>query len=163
VSTPTSTTTSTPEAARPWWRDAVFYQVYIRSFADGDGDGIGDLAGIRSRLPYLHDLGVTAIWLTPIWKNTDSDYHGYHVVDFYATDDHMGTMSEYQALVADAHKLDIKVLLDYVVDHTGPNHPWASDPPTTTWLHGSPQHHLEPSYKFNGLVDPHATPDLHRV
>ena len=122
----------------------------------------GDLRGIRERLPYLKDLGVTAIWLTPIWKNTDSDYHGYHVVDFYATDDHMGSMSEYQALVADAHKVGIKVLIDYVANHTGPKHVWANDPPTPTWLHGTPQHHLEPSYKFNGLVDPHATPGEYR-
>ena len=159
----------------------VIYLIMPDRFADGDPsnnkpagstgttDGSkamayhgGDLRGIRQHLPYLHDLGVTAIWLTPIWKNTDSDYHGYHVVDFYATDDHMGTMSEYQALVADAHKLGIKVLLDYVANHTGPKHPWATDPPTPTWLHGTPQRHLEPSYKFNGLVDPHATPNEYR-
>jgi glycosidase len=118
----------------------------------------GDLRGIRDHLGYLHDLGVTTLWLTPVWKNTDSDYHGYHVVDFYAIDDHMGSVSEYQALVADAHKLGMKVLIDYVVNHTGPRHPWADDPPTPTWLHGTPAHHLEPSYSFAGLVDPHASP-----
>jgi glycosidase len=118
----------------------------------------GDLRGIREHLGYLHDLGVTALWLTPVWKNTDSDYHGYHVVDFYALDDHMGSMAEYQALVAEAHRLGIKVLIDYVVNHTGPHHPWANDPPTPTWFHGTPAHHLEPAYSFNGLVDPHASP-----
>jgi neopullulanase len=118
----------------------------------------GDLLGIREHLGYLRDLGVTTLWLTPVWKNTDSDYHGYHVVDFYALDEHMGSMEEYQALVADAHKLGIKVLIDYVVNHTGPRHPWANDPPTPTWFHGTPAHHLEPSYTFNGLVDPHASP-----
>jgi len=118
----------------------------------------GDLRGIREHLGYLHDLGVTALWLTPVWKNTDSDYHGYHVVDFYALDDHMGSMAEYQALVAEAHRLGMKVLIDYVVNHTGPHHPWANDPPTPTWLHGTPAHHLEPAYSFNGLVDPHASP-----
>jgi glycosidase len=70
----------------------------------------------------------------------------------------MGTMQEYQELVADAHKLGMKVLIDYVVNHTGPNHPWADDPPTPTWFHGTRQHHLAPSYKFTGLVDPHASP-----
>ena len=118
----------------------------------------GDLRGIREHLGYLHDLGVNTLWLTPVWKNTDSDYHGYHVVDFYALDDHMGSMAEYQALVADAHRLGMKVLIDYVVNHTGPHHPWANDPPTPTWFHGTPAHHLEPAYNFNGLVDPHASP-----
>jgi glycosidase len=118
----------------------------------------GDLRGIREHLGYLHDLGVTTLWLTPVWKNTDSDYHGYHVVDFYALDDHMGSMPEYQALVADAHQRGMKVLIDYVVNHTGPRHPWANDPPTPTWIHGTPAHHLEPAYTFDGLVDPHAPP-----
>jgi neopullulanase len=118
----------------------------------------GDLHGIRDHLGYLHDLGVNTLWLTPVWKNTDSDYHGYHAVDFYAVDERMGTMHEYQELVADAHKIGMKVLIDYVVNHTGPNHPWADDPPTPTWFHGTRQHHLAPSYKFTGLVDPHASP-----
>jgi glycosidase len=158
-------------------RDDVIYLIMPDRFADGDpsndqpsgSNGIydrnqpktyhgGDLRGIRQHLNYLHDLGVTTRWLTPVWKNTDSDYHGYHVVDFYALDDHMGSMQEYQALVADAHRLGMKVLIDYVVNHTGPHHPWANDPPTPTWFHGTPAHHLEPSYNFSGLVDPHASP-----
>ena len=158
-------------------RDDVIYLIMPDRFADGDpsndqppgSTGIydradphayhgGDLHGIREHLGYLHDLGVTTLWLTPVWKNTDSDYHGYHVVDFYALDDHMGSMTEYQSLVADAHRLGMKVLIDYVVNHTGPHHPWANDPPTPTWLHGTPAHHLEPSYNFAGLVDPHASP-----
>jgi glycosidase len=122
----------------------------------------GDLRGIRDHLGYLHDLGVTTLWLTPVWKNTDSDYHGYHVIDFYALDEHMGSMPEYQALVADAHRLGMKVLVDYVVNHTGPHHPWANDAPTPTWFHGTPEHHLEPSYSFTGLVDPHASPREYR-
>lgn len=161
--------------------DDVIYLIMPDRFADGDPsndrppgtDGIydrskpmayhgGDLRGIRDRLSYLHDLGVTTLWLTPVWKNTDSDYHGYHVVDFYALDPHMGTMADYQALVADAHKLGMKVLIDYVANHTGPNHPWANDPPTPTWFHGSPTHHLDPSYSFAGIVDPHAPPREYR-
>jgi glycosidase len=153
-------------------RDDVIYLIMPDRFADGDPGNDqpfydrtkpmayhgGDLRGIREHLGYLHDLGVTTLWLTPVWKNSDSDYHGYHVVDFYALDDHMGSMAEYQALVADAHRLGMKVLIDYVVNHTGPHHPWANDPPTTTWFHGTPAHHLEPAYTFNGLVDPHASP-----
>ena len=142
-------------------RDDVIYLIMPDRFADGDpsnnqppgSTGVydrakpmayhgGDLRGIREHLGYLHDLGVTTLWLTPVWKNTDSDYHGYHAVDFYALDDHMGSMQEYQALVADAHKLGLKVLIDYVVNHTGPHHPWADDPPTPTWLHGTPARHL---------------------
>jgi len=156
-------------------RDDVIYLIMPDRFADGDTandrpphtTGVydrndphayhgGDLRGIRDHLGYLHDLGVNTLWLTPVWKNTDSDYHGYHPVDFYALDEHMGTIQEYQSLVADAHKLGMKVLIDYVVNHTGPKHPWANDPPTPTWIHGTPQHHLSPVYNFNGLVDPHA-------
>src|ERR1019366_8161349 len=110
-------------------RDDVIYLIMPDRFSGGD------LRGVREHLGYLHDLGVTALWLTPVWKNTDSDYHGYHVVDFYALDDHMGSMQEYQALVADAHKLGMKVLIDYVVNHTGPHHTWANDPPTPTGFH----------------------------
>ena len=158
-------------------RDDVIYLIMPDRFADGDpsndrpsgSNGVydrskqmayhgGDLRGIRQHLDYLHDLGVTTLWLTPVWKNTDSDYHGYHVVDFYALDDHMGSMQEYQALVTDAHRLGMKVLMDYVANHTGPHHPWANDPPTPTWFHGTPAYHLEPSYNFSGLVDPHASP-----
>ena len=155
----------------------VIYLIMPDRFADGDpandrppgSTGIydrsnphayhgGDLRGIRDHLAYLHDLGVNTLWLTPVWKNTDSDYHGYHCVDLYALDERMGTMQEYRALVSDAHKLGMKVLIDYVANHTGPNHPWANDPPTPTWFHGTRAHHLAPSYKFNGLVDPHASP-----
>jgi neopullulanase len=158
-------------------RDDVIYLIMPDRFADGDpsndqppqSTGIfdrskpmayhgGDLRGIRNHLAYLHDLGVTTLWLTPVWKNTNSDYHGYHAVDFYALDEHMGSMREYQDLLSDAHKLHMKVLIDFVVNHTGPEHPWANDPPTSTWFHGSPAHHLPPAYKFGGIVDPHASP-----
>ena len=158
-------------------RDDVVYLIMPDRFADGDPSNDrppsstavydrakpmayhgGDLRGVREHLDYLHQLGVTTIWLTPVWKNTDSDYHGYHVVDFYGLDDHMGTMAEYQSLVAEAHKRGMKVLMDYVANHTGPKDRWANDPPTPTWLHGTPANHLDPSYSFNGLVDPHASP-----
>jgi len=158
-------------------RDDVIYLIMPDRFADGNpannrpaaSTGLfdranpmayhgGDLRGIQDHLGYLHDLGVTTLWLTPVWRNANSDYHGYHVVDFYALDDHMGSMADYQALVAAAHSMGMKVLIDYVVNHTGPHHPWANDPPTPTWFHGTPAHHLEPAYTFTGLVDPHASP-----
>ncbi len=158
-------------------RDDVIYLIMPDRFADGDPSNDrppsssavydrtkpmayhgGDLGGVREHLDYLHQLGVTTIWLTPVWKNTDSDYHGYHVVDFYGLDDHMGTMAEYQSMVAEAHMRGMKVLMDYVANHTGPKDRWANDPPTPTWLHGTPANHHDPSYSFNGLVDPHASP-----
>jgi glycosidase len=161
--------------------DDVIYLIMPDRFADGDPSNDqpagsnavydrskqmayhgGDLRGIRQHLDYLHDLGVNTLWLTPVWKNTDSDYHGYHVVDFYALDERMGSMEEYRLLVADAHKLGMKVLIDYVANHTGPKHPWASDPPTPSWLHGTAAHHLDASYNFNELVDPHASPRQYR-
>jgi neopullulanase len=163
-------------------RDDVIYLIMPDRFADGDPTNDqppqstgkydranpmayhgGDLRGIREHLRYLKDLGVTTLWLTPVWKNTNSDYHGYHVVDFYALDEHMGSMQDYQDLVSDAHKLGMKVLIDFVANHTGPTHPWATDPPTPTWFHGSPAHHLDPSYSFSGLVDPHASPREYRA
>jgi neopullulanase len=177
VQLPLTARADTQDRFQGFSRDDVIYLIMPDRFADGDpsndrpagSNGVydrsqpkayhgGDLRGVREHLGYLHDLGATAIWLTPVWKNTDSDYHGYHVVDFYALDDHMGSMQEYQSLVAEAHKLGMKVLIDYVVNHTGPHHPWANDPPTPAWLHGTLAHHLEPSYNFSGLVDPHASP-----
>jgi glycosidase len=97
--------------------------------------------------------------LTPWWKNDGSaaDYHGYHVVDFYGVEDHFGTLQDLQNLVSAAHQRGMKVLMDYVVNHTGPNNLWANDPPTPTWLHGTTQHHLQPLYDFWPIVDPHAT------
>ncbi|HEX8925097.1 MAG TPA: alpha-amylase family glycosyl hydrolase, partial [Terriglobales bacterium] len=119
----------------------------------------GDLKGVTQHLPYLKDLGITAVWLTP-WvaqDHTTSDYHGYHATDFYAVEDHLGTMADLKQMVADAHKQGIKTVMDFVVNHTGPLHPWVLDPPTPTWFHGSAEHHVKPDYEFAPLVDPHAT------
>ncbi len=126
----------------------------------------GDLQGIDERLPYLRDLGVTALWLTPFWKNDwraeDHSYHGYHVMDFYAVDEHLGTIADLQRLVRHVHRQGMKFTLDYVVNHIGPHHPWASDPPVSTWLHGTAGNHLSPAYDFAPLVDPHAVPRQQR-
>ncbi len=121
----------------------------------------GDLKGIQQHLPYLRDLGVTALWLTPLYENDNStsDYHGYHAVDEYAVEDHFGTMRDLQALVSDAHRMGIKILLDMVPNHVGPKHPWATSEPHPGWLHGTVAHHLNNTdYNFTPVSDPHAVP-----
>src|SRR5437588_10846968 len=109
--------------AAPWSRSAVIYQVYIRSFADGDGDGIGDIAGLRSRLPYLADLGVDAVWINP-WYPSPMKDAGYDVSDFRAIEPVFGTLSDAEAMIAEAHRLRIRVLLDLVPNHVSDQHRW---------------------------------------
>jgi alpha-glucosidase len=106
-----------------WWRSAVVYQIYVRSFADSDGDGVGDLPGIRARLPYLRDLGVDGIWLTPFFPSPGAD-HGYDVSDYVDVDPQFGTLADLDALVADAHELGLRVTIDVVPNHTSNEHPW---------------------------------------
>jgi alpha-glucosidase len=108
---------------RRWWRDAVIYQVYIRSFADSDGDGVGDLPGIRSRLPYLRDLGVDAVWITPFYSSPMADF-GYDVADYRQIDPIFGTLDDARALLDDAHANDLRVIVDLVPNHTSDLHPW---------------------------------------
>jgi neopullulanase len=103
----------------------------------------GDLRGVTAHLPYLKDLGVTTVWLTPIVKNgAAQDYHGYSAVDLYAVDPHLGTLRDYQDLVEAAHKQNMKVFFDVVPNHVGPLHPWVKNPPATDWFHGTAQQHL---------------------
>jgi alpha-glucosidase len=109
--------------AADWWRDAVFYQVYIRSFADGNGDGVGDLAGIRSRLPYLADLGVDALWITPFYPSPMAD-HGYDVADPRDVEPVFGDLADFDALLADAHDLGIRVTVDLVPNHSSHQREW---------------------------------------
>jgi alpha-glucosidase len=110
-------------SSTPWWRHAVVYEIYVRSFADSDGDGIGDLAGIRSRLPYLRELGVDGIWLTPFYPSPGAD-HGYDVSNYVDVDPQFGTLADFDALVADAHELGLRVVIDIVPNHTSAEHPW---------------------------------------
>ena len=122
----------------------------------------GTLRGIRERLPYLKDLGVTGIWATPVYKNSTPDaspYHGYHTVDFYDVEPHFGTMQDFRDLVDAAHRLGMKVVQDQVANHCGPAHPWVAAPPTPTWFHGldrTPK--LRNNYDIAGLADPYARP-----
>jgi alpha-glucosidase len=107
----------------PWWRSGVIYQVYPRSFQDHDGDGVGDLGGIRSRLGHLVDLGIDAVWISPIYRSPMADF-GYDISDLRAIDPLFGTLDDLDALVAAAHEQGVKVLLDLVPGHTSDQHPW---------------------------------------
>jgi alpha-glucosidase len=111
-----------------WWRDAVFYEIYVRSFADSDGDGLGDLPGIRSRLPYLKELGVDALWLTPFYPSPDAD-HGYDVADHVDVDPRFGTLADVDELLADAHELGLRVTVDVVPNHVSKEHRWWRERP----------------------------------
>jgi len=106
-----------------WWRDAVIYQVYVRSFADSDGDGVGDLPGVRSRLPYLADLGVDAVWLTPFYSSPMAD-GGYDVADYRSVDPLFGNLNDAACLIGDAHELGLRVIVDIVPNHTSDQHEW---------------------------------------
>ena len=115
---PIATTTGAP-----WWRHAVTYQVYVRSFADSDGDGVGDLPGLTSRLPYLKELGVDAVWITPFYTSPQHD-HGYDVADHCDVDPLFGTLADADELIAEAHALGLKVVVDLVPNHTSDEHAW---------------------------------------
>lgn len=128
-------------AAGPWWRDRIFYEVFVRSFADSNGDGIGDLRGLTDRLDYLNDgdpatagdLGVTGIWLMPVAESPS--YHGYDVVDYGAIERDYGTREDFETLVAAAHERGIAVIVDFVLNHTSIDHPWFTDARTPGSAH----------------------------
>ncbi|QBX33450.1 DUF3459 domain-containing protein [Paracoccus liaowanqingii] len=109
-----------------WWRDAVIYQIYPRSFQDSDGDGIGDLPGITRRLDHVAGLGADAIWLSPIFTSPQKDM-GYDVADYTDIDPLFGTLSDFDALVARAHQLGLKVIIDQVISHSSDRHPWFAE------------------------------------
>ncbi len=160
--------TPTPIAdLHPWWDDAIFYEIFVRSFQDSDGNGIGDFNGILSRLDYLNDgdpdtpddLGVTGLWLMPIHPSPTT--HGYDVTDYRAVNPQYGTMDDFQRLLAEAHRRGMRVILDLVLNHTSSSHPWflqsqdrqsptgigmcGRTPIRVTWAHGT---------RWSGILPP---------
>jgi len=136
----------------------------------------GDLRGVIDHLPYLKDLGVTALWLNPWYDNVNhrneketydgqaiTDYHGYGAVDFYAVDEHLGDLATLREMVDRAHALGIKVIQDQVANHTGPYHPWVADPPTPTWYYGTQEKHLANTWQTWTLQDPYSPPEMRKA
>ncbi len=174
--------------------DDVIYLIMTDRFADGDpanddpaiSRGLfdrrkpryyhgGDFQGIIDHLPYLKDLGVTALWLTPVYDNVNhlnerekydgqpiTDYHGYGAVDFYGVEEHFGDLGLLKKLVDSAHALGMKVIQDQVANHTGPYHPWATDSPTPTWFNGTVENHLANTWQIWTLADPYAPGSLRK-
>jgi neopullulanase len=174
--------------------DDVIYLIMVDRFANGDttnddpavsrglfGRGNahlyhgGDFQGIIDHLAYLKSLGITAIWITPIYDNTNepntlqkaggqavSDYHGYGTTDYYGVEEHFGAMASLRKLVDEAHANGIKVIQDQVANHVGPYHPWVKDPPKPTWFHGSAAMHIDETWQIWSLPDPHASAGLKR-
>ena len=109
-----------------WYDHAIIYQIYPKSFQDSNGDGLGDLTGIRKRIPYLKNLGVNAVWLNPVFVSPQVD-NGYDVSNYFAIDPHMGTMEDMENLIKDLHKAGIHLIMDFVLNHTSDQHPWFQD------------------------------------
>src|SRR5215210_5364613 len=124
--------------SEPWWKSAVVYQIYPRSFADSDGDGVGDLGGIRSRLGHLEALGVDVIWLSPIYPSPMDD-NGYDIAEYRDIEPVLGTLDAFDALLADVHRRGMRLIMDLVVNHTSDEHPWfvesrsSKDSPKRDW------------------------------
>ena len=108
---------------KAWWKEAVVYQIYPRSFADSDGDGIGDLKGITERLPYLQKLGIDVIWLSPVYQSPNDD-NGYDISDYREIMAEFGTMEDFDAMLERSHSLGIRIVMDLVVNHTSDEHRW---------------------------------------
>jgi neopullulanase len=156
--------------------DDVLYLIMPDRFDDGDpGNNFpesgaynrkeprayhgGDLRGIEQRLPYLNNLGVTTIWIAPVYQNDDRtgrDYHGYGATDLYAVEKHLGSLDDFRSLTRAAHERGMKVILDIVPNHIGPNHSWVEDPPSEHWIHGTREKHLAVPTTFAPAADPHA-------
>src|SRR4051794_28990510 len=134
---------TTPQpTAPPWWTDAVIYQVYVRSFADSDGDGVGDLDGVRAHLDHVQSLGADAIWLNPFYPSPQVDA-GYDVSDYRGVDPVFGTLGGFDALLADAHARGLRVIVDLVPNHTSSEHRWFQEA-----LAAAPGSHERSRYVF---------------
>ena len=114
------------QAQDPWWKHAVIYEIYPRSFQDSNGDGVGDINGITSRLDYLRDLGIDAIWISPMYPSPLVDF-GYDISDYTAIDPLYGTLADFDRLVSEAKARNIRVIMDFVPNHTSDQHPWFTE------------------------------------
>jgi glycosidase len=161
--TPVGVVTGLPQGTDnyPWWNDAVFYEIFVRSFYDSDGDGIGDFNGITARLDYLNDgdpttstdLGITALWLMPI--NPSPSYHGYDVMDYYDVNPEYGTMEDFRRLLDEAHQRGIRVTIDWVLNHTSAQHSWFlqaqdSTSPYHAWYRWTTDPQPGPGWRYAG-------------
>jgi maltose alpha-D-glucosyltransferase/alpha-amylase len=106
-----------------WYKDAIIYEVHVRAFADGNGDGVGDFAGLIQKLDYLQDLGITCIWLLPFFPSPLRD-DGYDIADYMSVHASYGTMEDFQTFLASAHERDLQVMIELVINHTSDQHPW---------------------------------------
>jgi glycosidase len=161
-----------PDAHRGFSSADVLYLIMTDRFADGNTTNNqpgynrgaprawhgGDLAGIEQHVDYLKQLGVTAVWTTPVASNAgmQDSYHGYAATDLYAVDPHFGTLQDYQHLSGALHAKGLKLVIDLVPNHLGANHPWVLDPPAPEWFHGTLENHRATQHNFFALVDPHA-------
>lgn len=141
----------TQTAPAPWWKHAIIYEVYPRSFQDSDGDGVGDLKGITSRLDYLQEVGIDAIWITPFFPSPQVDF-GYDISDYTAIDPQYGTMADFDRLVTEAKKRNIRVIMDYVINHTSEEHSWfkesrssRANPKRDWYVWKDPEEHRPPT------------------
>ncbi len=162
-STPVGVITGLPQGTDnyPWWNDTVFYEIFVRSFYDSDGDGIGDFNGITAKLDYLNDgdpntttdLGITGLWLMPI--NPSPSYHGYDVTDYYGVNPAYGTMDDFKHLIEEAHKRGIRVTIDWVLNHTSSQHSWfveSKDPasPYHSWYRWTTETNPGSGWRYGG-------------
>ena len=152
----TSNATIQPEQSidKKWWKEAIVYQIYPKSFQDTDGDGVGDLQGIINRLDYVKDLGVTAVWLNPIYSSPNDD-NGYDVSDYRNIMSDFGTMKDFDTMLSEMHARDIKLVMDIVVNHSSDEHPWfkesrsSRDNPYRDYYHWWPAEKGEPPYRYS--------------
>ena len=155
---PTPEHNTAREPDRKWWKEAIVYQLYPRSFKDTDGDGVGDLNGIIDELDYIQSLGVTAVWLNPIYGSPNAD-NGYDVSDYRAIMAEFGTMADFDRMLEGMHQRGIKLVMDIVVNHSSDQHPWflasrsSRTSPYRDYYHWWPAEKGKPPYRYS-LFDP---------
>ena len=154
---------------KKWWKEAVVYQIYPRSFMDSNGDGVGDLRGIKSRLSYLKLLGIDVIWLSPVYQSPNDD-NGYDISDYRDIMTEFGTLEDFDEMLAEAHKLGIKIVMDLVVNHSSDEHRWfvesrksKDNPYRDYYIWREAKDGKEPNNWGPVLVDPHGSTIRQRI